>query len=116
MNQMKVLFVGESKSGKSTVLGELAGILSTDLTRKPTQGCHVVKCTLAGKTFDVWDVSGDSKYVPFRSMYYANTDVCVIFGDNSQTWKQDVLATCPGAACHVFTTVDTLKEFLTQNG
>ena len=108
---MKVLFVGDRGTGKSSVLRELAGIPSTDATTKPTQGCHLVKCTVNEKTFEVWDVSGDLKYAPFRAGYFWKADACVFFGDNS-VWKQSVLNVCPNITCHTFSDVPTLSTFL----
>ena len=105
------MFVGNRGTGKSTVLRELAGIPTTELTTKPTQGCHLIKCTLNDKTVEVWDVSGDDKYVPFHAAYFTNADACVLFGDDT-TWKQSVLDVSPTAKCHVFTDVPSLKTFL----
>jgi GTPase SAR1 family protein len=108
---MKVLFVGDRGTGKSTVLRELAGIAATDATTKPTQGCHLVKCTVNEKKFEVWDVSGDPKYAPFRASYFWKADACVFFGDDS-AWKQSVLSVSPNTRYHTFSDVPTLAAFL----
>lgn len=112
---MKVVFVGNTGTGKSSVLRELAGIPTTERTNRPTQGCHLVKCNVNGNELEVWDVSGDSKYAPFRAAYFANTDVCVVFG-NESSWKQEVLSVSPGARVYNFTTTEELKTFLEKNG
>jgi small GTP-binding protein len=108
---MKVLFVGDRGTGKSTVLRKLAGIPDTETTTKPTQGCHMVKCNVNGKTVEVWDVSGDSKYTLFRAGYFWKADACVFFGNETE-WKQNVLKVSPGAQCHTFVDVESLNAFL----
>lgn len=108
---MKVLFVGNRGTGKSTVLRDLANIPATELTTKPTQGCHLIKCTLNEKEFEVWDVSGDAKYAPFRASYFKDADACVFFGDDAD-WKQSVLNVSPKAKCHAFKDSVSLKGFL----
>ena len=110
---MKVLFVGDRGTGKSTVLRELAGIPTTESTITPTQGCHLVKCNVNGKPLELWDVSGDPKYAPFRPSYFSNADACVFFGKDSQ-WKQSVLNVSPNAVCHSFVDINTLKTFLNE--
>lgn len=112
---MKVLFVGNQGSGKSTVLRELTGIPSIERTTKPTQGCHVVKCSIDDKAVEIWDVSGDPKYLPFRTSYFSKANVCILFGEEC-TWRQEVLAVSPNALCHVYMDTDTLKTFLQKNG
>jgi GTPase SAR1 family protein len=108
---MKVLFVGDRGTGKSTVLRALAGIPDTETTTKPTQGCHMVRCNINGKTVELWDVSGDSKYASFLPGYFWKADACIFFG-NDADWKHGVLSISPGAKCHSFVDTDTLNEFL----
>jgi hypothetical protein len=62
---MKLLLIGPSKTGKSTLASFLAGILDSTTPASeptPTVGVRILEFTSVGVPIELWDVSGDQSY------------------------------------------------------
>ena len=62
---MKILLIGPSKTGKSTLASFLAGALDSTTPAAepaPTVGVRILEFAAAGAPVELWDVSGDQSY------------------------------------------------------
>ena len=62
---MKILLVGPSRAGKSTLASFLAGILDSTTPAAesaPTVGVRILEFSSVGAPIELWDVSGDQSY------------------------------------------------------
>ena len=62
---MKILLVGPSRAGKSTLASFLAGILDSTTPAAepaPTVGVRILEFNSVGAPIELWDVSGDQSY------------------------------------------------------
>ena len=63
--RLKVLFVGPSKAGKSSLATFLAGLqdsVSPAAAPAPTVGVRILELERHGAAIELWDVSGDQQY------------------------------------------------------
>jgi hypothetical protein len=82
---MKILFVGDPASGKTSAVQLLKGNPISKFY-VATKGCEVHpfrRCSY------IWDVG-----TPDRK-YYENTNICVLFGKNWQKWQKEVQEVSP---------------------
>lgn len=111
---VKVIFIGEAKSGKSAAMNKLLG-RGSHAPYKPTVGAEVH--TIVNKhetTVDMWDCGcccccsssnlGDA--------YYIGADICVIFGNEPAIWASMAKKVMPEIVVYVYTTMSDLRRFI----
>ena len=104
---VKVVFIGEAKSGKTTAVNRLLGI-GCHGPYKPTVGAVVHKFVNKYETVvELWDCSGG-----LGEGYYVGADICVIFSDGPATWASLAKKVMPEIIVYVFTTMADLRRFL----
>ncbi|EJS41973.1 ypt53p [Saccharomyces arboricola H-6] len=81
---IKVVFLGESAVGKSSIV---LRFVSDDFTesREPTIGAAFLtkRTTRDGNTikFEIWDTAGQERFAPLAPMYYRNAQAAVVVFD-----------------------------------
>jgi GTPase SAR1 family protein len=63
--RLKILFVGPSKAGKSSIASFIAGFqdgVTPSGTPTPTVGVRILELERHGMPIELWDVSGDQRY------------------------------------------------------
>lgn len=120
MSTKKVIFVGNSKTGKTHVVKELCGITSQNVKYIPTLGVEVHPYVIPStntaypKCFNIWDCAGDARYKGLNEKYYVDADIAIIFtggdGGNNHTecgnissseYLNRVKNVCPSSKIHV---------------
>jgi len=113
-NPIKVLFVGDAKTGKSRACSKLFGSMKGSKTPyTPTYGAEVYRYTNEyGSHFDIWDCAGDRERSGLRDGYFVGADICVIFGHNQYEWVRDVKRVSEDVITYVFNNNAQLKLML----
>lgn len=80
---MKVLFVGPSKAGKTSIISFLSGIQdgpTPSATPSPTVGVRILELERHGTPVELWDVSGDQSYeTTWPAVHQGATAVVLIY-------------------------------------
>jgi GTPase SAR1 family protein len=94
---MKVLLVGEFRSGKTQVFNKLLGL---EKVKKyvPTKGANV---GLYKNSTEIWDIAGHPDYQGLRDGYFIGADICFVFGDDL-SWVRDLARTVPDAKIYLY--------------
>lgn len=110
-NPIKVVFVGNAKTGKTRAVSKLLGSIKGALTPYiPTYGAVVYKYTNAyGSQFDIWDCAGNREFSGLRDGYFVGADICVVFGHNQYEWVRDVQRVSENVITYVYNTNAQLK-------
>ena len=100
----KVIFVGNAKVGKTTVLRELMGF-EQHTTYEPTLGVDVHKYNSpTGETFNIWDCAGDPRFMGLADGYYIEADIAFVFtggvGKTKEQWRTEIMRVVPSATIH----------------
>jgi len=113
-NPIKVVFVGDAKTGKSRAVSRLLGSMKGALTPYvPTYGAEVHHYTNAyGSHFDIWDCAGNKECSGLRDGYFVGADICVVFGHNQYEWVRDVQRVAEGVITYVYNGNAQLKLML----
>jgi GTPase SAR1 family protein len=113
-NPIKVVFVGNAKTGKSRAVSRLLGSFKGAMTPyAPTYGAEVFHYTNAhGSHFDIWDCAGNKECGGLRDGYFVGADICVVFGHNQYEWVRDVQRVSENVITYVFNTNAQLKLML----
>jgi len=108
---IKVLFVGEAKSGKTRACRKIVGSTFGSMTPYiPTVGAEVYKYTNNhGTTFDIWDCAGKDENSGLRDGYFVDAEICVVFGYKQKEWVRDVQRVSEDVIVYVFNTIPELK-------
>jgi GTP-binding nuclear protein Ran len=106
----KVCFVGNAKSGKTSVARELLGLEPNDVY-KPTLGVDVHAYRKSNdKVYNIWDCAGNSKYGGLRDGYWLECNLFLLFQsplDNTHPntplsqWVTDIRRVSPTATIHL---------------
>lgn len=114
LNPIKVVFVGNAKTGKSRAVSRLLGSMKGALTPYvPTHGAEVYHYTNGhGSHFDIWDCAGDREHSGLRDGYFVGADICVVFGYNQYDWVRDVQRVSEEVITYVFAGNTQLKVML----
>lgn len=127
MQSTKVIFVGNSGSGKSTIVNILSGNLPTQVPDEgarlnarlykhiPTLGVevHPIRNSTNTHVYKVWDCAGKEQFGGLREGYYTGATKVLIFDGGEelwapQEWEQFVTNNVPGIQVHHVT--GTLAE------
>ena len=115
MNSIKVIFVGNSKSGKTTIVEALNQTINNqwlpiDVNLIPisttTLGVDVaIFNSQTGLNYKIWDCAGDIRYGGLREGYYIGATIACIFGGgidgkSNQQWVQQIRNTIPNATIY----------------
>ena len=113
-NSIKIVFVGDAKTGKSRAVSRLLGSMKGAMTPYiPTYGAEVVHYTNGhGTHFDIWDCAGDREKSGLRDGYFVGADICVVFGHNQKDWVRDVQRVSENVITYVFSTNAQLRLML----
>jgi GTPase SAR1 family protein len=111
---IKVVFVGDAKTGKSRAASRLLGSCKGAMTPyAPTYGAVVHHYTNTyGSDFDIWDCAGNNEYRGLRDGYFVGADICVVFGHNQYEWVRDVQRVSEDVIIYVFNNNAQLKLML----
>jgi GTP-binding nuclear protein Ran len=105
---MKVVLVGEFRSGKTRAFNRLLKIVAIN-SYEPTRGANVGQYKNAnGTVIDVWDIAGNEKYPGLREGYFIGANVCFVFG-SEPTWIRDFIRTVPDASIYLYTSFGDFK-------
>jgi GTP-binding nuclear protein Ran len=109
---IKVLFIGDAKSGKTRACSKLMGSSKGALTPyAPTIGVEVHKYTTQnGTIIDIWDCAGDKRFSGLRDNYFIDADICIIFGYNQAEWVREVQSISEKVITYVFHNVVSLRH------
>lgn len=78
----KIVLLGESTVGKSTITARLGG-KDLDYIRKATVGAEFNIITLDDTKFNVWDTAGQEKYRSLVPSYYRDANIVLMVFDYS---------------------------------
>jgi GTPase SAR1 family protein len=108
---LKVLFVGDSKSGKTQTCKNLL-YFDTHGPYKPTYGTEIYKyITKNNIEINIWDCAGDNNYKGLGDAYYINADICVVFGNNKEQWIRNVKLFEDKVIIYPFSGIKDLRNF-----
>ena len=108
---MKVLFIGNTRTGKTHTVNRLKGL--TNVPHSPTIGADVYTYTNKNGTMvSVWDCAGKDENTGLRDGYFIGADVAVIFGDEVSDWYRDVVRACEKVRVIVNPGFATLRRIL----
>lgn len=113
---LKVVFVGDSQSGKTRACQNLL-CFGSHAPYKPTHGADIYKyITKKGLELTIWDCAGN--HGSLGDAYYINADICVVFGHNQTPWVQNVKLLSDKVIIHPFRGLKELIAFFDsiQNG
>jgi small GTP-binding protein len=108
--KMKIAFIGNSQSGKSSLFDLLEGVpfhkayICTEDSRKTVIKKH-----------EIWDCPGNEAFVPFRKSWLEGSERIFVFIDRSETvpdlssWKSVIDDVCPYAEIVVILTKTDLN-------
>jgi len=106
----KIIFVGDSCTGKTTKASLLLNKLNVGSS---TIGVNVnVFRNYQGRVFHIYDFSGHNKYNIINSKYFNNTNICILFDDKKNEWRDLVKIYSPNCLFYDFLTFEYLKEFI----
>jgi signal recognition particle receptor subunit beta len=112
MEISKIIFVGDSCTGKTTAYNLLLKKNNND-NNKTTIGMNMdVLRNYAGKIFHIYDFGGHNKYNAIYSYYFKNIDICVLFDDKKNEWRDLIKLYSPNCIFYDFLTFEYLKEFI----
>lgn len=90
MNRFKIIFIGDSNVGKSSLCLQLV-----DNNFKPdvpsTIGAQFMNLKKNNNIYDIWDTAGQEKYRSIVTMYYRGTHIAILVYDISKYIDIDVL-------------------------
>jgi len=107
--KMKILLVGEFRSGKTRAFNRLLGKpISKDY--EPTKGAEVGFYKNAkGTEVNVWDIAGNDTYPGLRDGYFIGADICFVFG-RDVSWIRDLERTVPDAKIYIYRGFGDFKQ------
>ncbi len=106
---LKVVFVGDSKSGKTRACQKLIGF-GNHQPYTATDGVQNYRyVTRSGTMIDIWDCGGDLRGL--GDCYYINADICVVFGQNQAPWVRNVQRINETAVIYPFHSMRDLAYF-----
>ncbi len=107
---IKVVFVGQSGSGKSRALAKLTGKDSDQ--HAPTIGVNYdFYVNAKGHKIQIWDTAGQERFRTITNAYFKGVDHCILF--SGHYLKQNDLDLFQPETCFKrFTTQEKLKEYL----
>lgn len=120
MNQLKVVLIGDKKTGKTSYARYMMNAPFVEIYI-PTLGVDVFNINKNHDGTDyniaIWDTAGDDKYGGLRDGYYLEADGAIVFrnGDEARTNKmvEDFMKHNPGKPIvNVFAKVDLPQEYL----
>lgn len=79
MKPYKIVFLGKSSVGKSSIIHRF--ILNDFTSVDSTIGASYFSVVRNGTRFDIWDTAGQEKYKSLVPFYYKNSNVAVIVFD-----------------------------------
>lgn len=92
--EIKVVLVGESQTGKTSLLNRFRGE-QFDENTKSTIGasCHNLELEYKGKpmVFQIWDTAGDEKYHSINRYFYKDASVVIIVYDITSPYTFDCI-------------------------
>ncbi len=107
---VKVIFIGETKSGKTAAINRLLG-RGGHSPYKPTVGVDVHTITNQhGTTVELWDCAGSGSGL--GEGYYIGADICVIFSTDPAIWASLAKKIMPEIVVYVYTKMPDLRRFL----
>lgn len=119
-NQLKVIFVGSTGVGKTSLInyfkGEDISVNRTTSTIEPVNyGCEVVNSRNIKVKLDLWDTAGQEEYQAISPMYYRNADVAVVCANSAninslKQWIQRVLDVSPDCVIYIAITMSDLMS------
>ena len=83
----RIVMVGLDSAGKTTILFRLK--FDETISTIPTIGFNVETITVAGVTFNVWDVGGQDKLRPLWRHYMRSTDGLIFVVDSADKQRLD---------------------------
>lgn len=107
---VKVIFIGDAKSGKTAAINRLLG-RGGHAPYKPTVGADVhTIVNQQATTVELWDCGG--RCSGLGEGYYVGADICVIFGDNPAVWLCLAKKVMPEIVVYVYSTIADLRRFI----
>ena len=107
---VKVIFIGDAKSGKTAAINRLLG-RGGHAPYKPTVGADVhIIVNQQATTVELWDCGGRTSGL--GEGYYVGADICVIFGDNPAVWLALAKKVMPEIVVYVYSTMEDLRRFI----
>ena len=137
--KMKIIFLGESNVGKSSLIRRLGEDKFDDdydfETRRSRKG--ITEITHSGSTFRLWDTQGEEQFQSLPPKFFKNASACVLAYDVSsntsfngvKAWKEElerratfmsskvtVVLAANKSDLQVQVDENMVKEFASQNG
>lgn len=119
-NQLKVIFVGSTGVGKTSLInsfrGDGAAVGETTPTIEPTNcACEVVNSRNVRVKLDLWDTAGQEEYQAISPMYYRNANVAIACANTAnlgtlKQWIQRVLDVSPECTVYIAITMSDLMS------
>ena len=84
----KIVFVGDAKSGKTTIMGTLRN--KSIVEYRPTLGVEVYPNVYNNTVYKCWDTAGNPRYAGLNDGYYSQADGFVIVVDGKGDVKEQM--------------------------
>ena len=106
-NQCKVILIGESSVGKTSIIQRFIKDEFLDVIISTVSECHVTKqIDINGITvnLEIWDTAGEERYRTLIKNYYKGTKAAILVYDISQKntfeelknyWYKELKENCP---------------------
>lgn len=78
-NRIKVVLLGASSVGKSTLIDRI--VLDKFVQNETTIGAAFHQMYLNGHKLNIWDTAGQERYLSIIPIYYRNTDIVILVYD-----------------------------------
>lgn len=101
MNSIKVVFLGDSGVGKSSIVERFINDKFLDYNEATFGASYLTKC-LDNIKFNIWDTAGQERYRSFAPMYYRGTSAAIIVYDvtndtsfeSAKSWINEIKEKC----------------------
>jgi GTP-binding nuclear protein Ran len=98
VKRYKIVTIGDAMTGKTKWTNSLLGA-NNQIPYVPTLGVDVHPVSVANHSIilNIWDTAGEERFTGPIEAYYIESDVAIVFGQNTDSWVSKFKGVCPNA-------------------